>query len=266
MFNGEFWNTDTKTSHITRICFAERGSSIFASAWGSCFPNDCPWGEVELHLLTELDASVANESHAFATWPSDEDSTHCLMTLSNGLLTVVEIAIHSEYPSYKVVSSLRKDPVRSAEVRSTDLPLAKLKHMWDGSELGWKLVQYDTDVYLVEFNFDESGPTRADIPVIRKFVVERPGESNEQMWERLRGCEGMVVAKPLGPNAMNRLQTLQRECDFTVTVCAIGPDDYLVLSPDGNHYGGWIIFPRYRRPVIEQMINAGVPIVSSHVE
>jgi hypothetical protein len=50
-----------------------------------------------------------------------------------------------------------------------------------------------------------------------------------------------------------------------VTFCTIGPDDYLVLSPDGNHYG-WINLHRYRRPVVARMISADVPVVSGHVE
>ncbi len=205
-----------------------------------------------------------SETHAFTTWHADFEPSHCLMTLADGLLTVVEIAIRSKFPSYRNVSTFRKNAERSAEAQNPD-PLAKLKHMWDGSEPGWNLIRYDTDVYLVEFNFDESGPARSDIPVIAEFVGKLPEESEDQMWERLRGCSGIGLAKPLGRNEMNRLQARQRENDVKVTFCTIGPDDYLVLAPDGNHYG-WMNLLRYRRPVVERMLNAGVPVVSGHLE
>ncbi len=263
VFDGEYWNTDARTSSITRIRFVPRGTVVYASAWGACFPEDCEWGETELQLLNKHDDSDA-ESHAFATWDADSEPSHCLMTIVDGLMTVIQIAIRSEFPSYRSISTFRKDAAKSAEAQNPD-PLVKLKHMWDGSEAGWKLIQYDTDVFLVEFNFDESGPTRSDIPAIVEFIGTLPDEPEDQIWERLRGCSRIGLAKPLGQAGMNRFQARQRESETKVTFCTIGPDDYLVLSPDGNHYG-WINFLRYRRPVIEHMINAGVPVVSGHVE
>ena len=107
MFDGEFWNTDAETSAITRLRFAQRDDGIYASAWGSCFPEDCEWGETELHLLDGDDRSDS-EAHAFATWHADSEPSHCLMTLADGLLTVVEIAIRSQFPSYRMVSTFRK--------------------------------------------------------------------------------------------------------------------------------------------------------------
>ena len=262
-FDGEYWNVDAKTSSITRFHFVRRGNGVYASAWGSCFPEDCEWGETELHLLDEHDGANA-ATNAFATWNADSEPSHCLMTIVDGLLTVTTIAIRSEFPSYRTISTFRKDAVRSAEAQHPD-PLAKFRHMWDGSQPGWKLIQYDTDVFLVEFNFDETGPTRSEIPAIIEFIGTFHEESEDQMWERLRGCSGIGLGKPLGRTELNRLQTRQRESDLKVTVCTIGPDDYLVLSPDGHHFD-WINFLRYRRPVIERMIDAGVLVVSGQLK
>ena len=60
------------------------------------------------------------------------------------------------------------------------------------------------------------------------------------------------LATPLGPTKMNRLRTLQRAANLNLTVSTIEPDDYLVLTPDGNHYG-WVALLPYRCPVIERM-------------
>lgn len=263
VFDGEYWNVNAETSAITRFQFARQGDHLCVFAWGSCFPEDCEWGDAELHLLSD-DGESPGTRHAFATWEFDSEPSHCLFAMHEHELTVNWISIQSDIPSYKMMMTFRKDAARSAAAQNPD-PIAKFKHMWDGSEPGWKLIQYDTDVFLVEFNFADAGPTRSDIPALIELVGMLPNESEDEMWERLRGCSGIGLAKPQGRNGMNRLHALQRENDVKVTFCTIGPDDYLVLSPDGNHYG-WINLHRYRRPVVARMISADVPVVSGHVE
>jgi len=263
VFEGEYWNVDSETSAITRLQFAQLADHACVSAWGSCFPEECEWGETELEVLND-DDETSGERHAFAKWAFDSEPSYCLFTMDQDELTVIWISIRSDIPSFKMTLTFRKDAERSADAQNPD-PLAKFKHMWNGSEPGWKLIQYTHQVFLVEFNFDESGPTRSEFPAIVEFVGSFPHESEDQMWERLRGCSGIGIAKPLGPPEMNRLRTYQRENNLNLTVCTINPDDYLVLTPNGNHYG-WIAFPHYRRRVIKRMIDADVQVVSGDLE
>lgn len=259
-FQGEFWNTDVNASGITRLQFLH-GTHV--SAWGACFPEDCPWGETEFHLLNEM-SNTSGVQYAFATWGSDSELTHCLLTLVDDELTVVQIAIRSEYPSYKMTETFRKDAERSAEVKNAD-PLRKFKYMWDGSQSGWKLIQYTHQVFFAELNFDESGPTRSEFPAVFKLVGPFPDETYDQMWERLRGCTGIGLPSPIGPLGMGRLRAFQLENNLNLTVCTIDPDDYLVLAPSGHHFG-WMALQNYRKSVIERMLDAGVPVVSGRLE
>ena len=262
-FDGEYWNVDAKTKNIVRFQFNHHTGYQTVSAWASCFPEDCEWGETELHVLNDEEES-SHELHAFATWDFEPRLSHCLFKLVEDELTVEWISIRTEIPSSRKTLKFHKDAERSAAARNPD-PLAKFKHMWDGSEPGWRLIQYSDRVSLVEFHFDETGPTRAEFPSILEFVGPFPDESEDDMWDRLRGCSGIGLATPLGPTKMNRLRTLEREANLNLTICTIEPDDYLVLTPKGNHFN-WVAFLSYRRPVIERMLDADVPVVSGQLE
>jgi len=254
---GEFWNTDAKTPEITRLLFSKRAGRSYVSAWGACFPTDCEWGETDLHLLDDASDSTG-KVHAFATWEL-EGLSHCLLTLDREELTVLSISIRSEFNS-KTHSSFRKDAIRSAKARNPD-PLEKFSRMWDGSERGWKLVQYKHPVYLVEINFKQKGPTRREFPAVLEWFGSLPNETKEQMWQRSRGCSGISISNPFNPTKMKRLKRLQREYGLDLTVYTIEPGDYLVLTPMGNHYD-WVCFPKYRRPVVDRMLKAGVEVVA----
>lgn len=262
-FDGEYWNVVEETSSITRLLFTHLDDVHFVEAWGSCFPRDCEWGETELYLLNDKDEAGIG-LHAFATWDWDPDPTHCLFELSANELVVTKISLQSEIKSYKVSETFRKDESKSVAARNAD-PLDKFKAMWDGSEPGWRLIQYDKPVYLIEFNFDESGPTRGELPAVIEFEGLKPGETEEQKWELLRGCEGIGLGAPIGSSRMERLRQLESEYDLDLTVQKIEPDDYLVLQPSGGHYGMWTVLPSYRRPIVERMLDAGVPVVSGRL-
>jgi hypothetical protein len=268
-FGGEYWNSDAKTSAITRVHFVTREGKSYVSAWGSCFPKDCEWGETELHLLATLDDenALSDAAFAFATWDSDDgEPNHCLMTLVNNLLTVDQISLRSTYPSYKVTGTFRKDAAKSTAALNPD-PIAKFQHMWDGSEPGWKLVQHPHPVFQVEIDFDESGPTRAEFPTLLKFIRLKgcfEGDSDEVIWERLRGCGGMT-REYLGPNEIGKVREIQSEGTLRMHIHTIEPNEYLVMTPNGGLYG-WLALEAYRRQVVERMLDAGVPVVSRAIE
>lgn len=259
-FDGEFWNTDENTKHITRLRFGRRGDEQYVCAWGACFPEDCEWGETKLTRLlscSELDRAV----DGFATWSCETGVTHCLMKLAGGVLTSVTVAIRSDMPSYRTSATFRKDAAKSAEALNFD-PLVKFKRMWDGSEPGWKLIRYPEEVFLVEFHFDESGPNDSEFQAVLEFVGTLPTETPERARERLRGCDGIGLAKPFTKAELEKLEARRQEFDLKLTIDIIATDDYLTLTPSGLPFN-WIPLRRYRRPVIQRMLAAGAPIVSA---
>lgn len=143
--------------------------------------------------------------------------------------------------------------------------LEKYRRMWDGSETGWKLIQYDSRVYLVEFDFDKCGPNHREFQSILQFVGSRENETEEQAWERLRGCTGIGMAAPLGPTRMKLLRQHESENDLRLTVTPIEPTDYLVLTPDGFHCN-WFIRPELRLLVVARMLKSGADVVRGRLD
>jgi hypothetical protein len=222
---------------------------------------------VQLHILGQpLEDSTDVVAFASWEWEDDEDITHCLFRPVENEVKVDYICIHPDpkLRSYKMELMFQKDADRSLAAENAD-PVDRFKNMWDGAEDGWRLVQYDRPVFLAEFNFTECGPTWEEIPSVVEVVGTRKDESEQQLWERLRDCTEIGNGAPLNEARMECLRQHQREHDLDLNVITIAPDDYLVLTPDASHYG-WICFPEYCRPVIERMLDAGVPIVSRHLE
>lgn len=220
-----------------------------------------------MHILEQrIEDSTGVVAFASWEWEDDEGITHCLFRQVGNEVEVVYISIHPEpnFSSYKMKLMFQKDTDRSLAAENAD-PVDSFKNMWDGSEEGWQLVQYSERVFLVEFNFAESGPTWDEIPSVVEFVGIQKNETKRQLWERLRDCAGIGISAPFSETRMECLRQHEHEHDLDINVITITPDDYLVLTPDGSHYS-WSCFPKYRRPVIEKMLDAGVPIVSRHLE
>lgn len=259
-FEGEYWNIQADTPHITRLRFEERDGRAHVSAWGACFPCDCEWGETELIVL-RVDGPDAGGAavHAFATWEGDDGPTHCLLDVADEKIEATVVAIRSEIPSYRITERFRKDPARTAAASTFD-PISKFQRMWDGSEPGWKLARPASEVYFVEFHFRESGPSEAELSIVREFVEEYREETLEQSRSRLQGCEGIGVGRPFGPDEIARFRSLEAEGILKLTIDTITTDDYLALTPSGRVFN-WNYLREFRRPVIDRMLAAGVETV-----
>lgn len=264
-FDGEFWNVDQKTSAITRFQFARRNNQTFVSAWGACFPKECPWGETQLQFLKVCDGDVSSDTyHAFATWHDNSEPNHCLFELRDDELRVTDIAIRSDFPSYMSTMLFRKDEERSIAALHID-PVDRFCFMWDGTQPGWKLIRYPHTVFLVEFEFEGSGPTKEELTALEEYLRRLPGESDEQLWARLRGCTGFGAGRPLGPKEMEGLRRLQRENDLKLEILEVEPNEHLVLTPDGQHFP-WVVFPSYRQAAVERMLDAGFVVEHGQLE
>jgi hypothetical protein len=143
--------------------------------------------------------------------------------------------------------------------------LSQFHHMWDGTQRGWRLIQYDSPVYLVEFAFDDSGPNRREFDSVVKYVGPLPGETEIEMWERLRECTGIALGTPFGPSQMESLRQDQAENALDLTVHTIDKGDYLVLTPAGQHWN-WLHHLEARPPVVMKMLEAGVDVTYGHLD
>ena len=128
------------------------------------------------------------------------------------------------------------------------------QRFWDGSEAGWKLCQYDQPVWLAEYFFDESGPTDIEFAALIEFVPPFPGESVDEMRERMRGCDGCAIGRPIGATELKRLNS----SGLDVTLTEVGTNHHLVLMPTDGHY--FIEDLDIREKVARRMIDSGCEI------
>lgn len=128
------------------------------------------------------------------------------------------------------------------------------KRFWDGSEVGWKLCQFDQSVWLAEYTFDKSGPTENEFDSLIKFVEPFPEESTDEMGGRLRGCDRCSTGRPFGETELQRLKS---SClNYTLTeVCT---DHHLILNPAGSYF--FVEDPVVREQIAWRMIEVGCEI------
>lgn len=132
--------------------------------------------------------------------------------------------------------------------------LQRYRRFWDGSESGWKVCQYKRSVWLVEFTFDESGPTDSEFDTLVEFYPPRANESLQQMREKFRDCSGWATGRPLSETQLQRIVRTGLRTSLT----EVRPDHHLILMPDDVHY--FIQDPSLREEVAEKMIAAGTDI------
>lgn len=140
--------------------------------------------------------------------------------------------------------------------------ISEYQHMWDGAESGWQLVRYDTPVYLVEFHFDQTGPTDSERLAAAEFHA--PIREDGRL---IDGCPGFAIAAPISAPRISHLHQLQIEHQLELTIVEIAPGDCLVISPNGFHYC-WLLSPgiEYRKPIVRKMLDAGLNVVDRHLD
>lgn len=263
-FTGEFWNVDPETKGMTRFQFTERKGRNFVSAWGSCFPSDCEWGETELFRLKDIENRSKNTEIAFATWRHDSTAlNHLLFRSTRDGFSTEQICLHAERrkrSGYYAKEYFCKDPVRSATPPN---PLRKFSNMWDGSEPGWKLVRYRQKIYFIEFRFRQSGPTRREFELLKDYLYPVPDDdTGEKHWKRMRGSQGSFDGVPHGQREIDSLKNLRRRAGKSMVLHPLKAGELLASSPKGFIYPFHCMCTSWRQPVIAKMLEARVKIVT----
>lgn len=247
-YDGYYKNVDTGTDAITQLHFFRSGDGVLVNAWGRCHPEDCEWGPAPLFIL---DASDTPEfrTQAFASW----GTSYCHFTATNFGLNCSQFATHSIPKRFGYRIDMEFVPGQTDKFLNCD-PLLDYRAMWDGTEPGWKLVRFNQPVFIVEFHFDESGPTKMEFATLKEFR-DNPFDDDETWWNALRDCTGSGLPKPLTEDRLRLLHTHQIAHQLDLTIRAIADGDYLYLSPDGN-YGTWYVHPEYHSAVVKKMLDS----------
>lgn len=255
-FHGEFWNTNPKTEGFTHFRFYKRKDTLYVSTSAFAIPTDIEWGETPLLLLKNLEKTPSIH-RGFATWRYKPDHVHMLFTVTNKILTVESISILTG-ASYYESETFKKNPVRARAARKAN-PLDRFAYMWDGSQRGWQLAKYNHPVYFVTFEFGKAGPSLKVVSLLKDYLHHKPFRSKAREREYWKGCEAFGTG-PFGPAAFKDIQKRRKAGKFRIRVIKIEPGDLLPVSPVGGVMG-WNLFPNYRRPFVEKMLAAKIPVV-----
>lgn len=257
-YEGYYQNVDSETDAITQLHFLRSGEFILVNAWGRCHPDDCEWGETKLHLL-EWSRNNVHKNQAFASWKS----SHCHFIPTEHGISCSWFSVHNQPEMQGFRIDLDFMPGQSERILQAD-PLYDYRKMWDGSESGWKLVRFTQPVYVVEFHFDESGPTREEFETIKEFSTNHTGGDENQWWESLRDISGNGIAQPIVADRLKLLHSHQLQNHLDLTIRTITTDDYLFLSPNGN-YATWLVHRDDHNAVVKKMLDSNVQIETRSV-
>ena len=255
IYDGYYQNADAESDSITQLHFVRAGDIILVNAWSRCHPEDCEWGQTTLYLL---DSSL-NENHknqAFASWQSN----HCHFVPNANGISCSSFSVHNQPTTFGFRTDLDFVSGQLDRIRKAD-PLHGYYKMWDGTEPGWKLVQFTKPVYVVEFHFHKSGPTRLEFETLKEFSTNHTGGDDEKWWESLHDISGHGIAKPIDAERLKLLHSHQLRNHLNFTIRTIATDDYLFLAPNGN-YATLFVHPDDHGDVIGKMLESKVEIVT----
>lgn len=251
-YNGFYKNVDPNTDCISQLHFYQAETEILVNAWGRCHPEDCEWGPASLFLLDYSDDPEA-KTQAFASW----GMSHCHFKLTDRGISCSHFSLHNNTKKSGYRIDLEFIPGKTTKFLSDD-PLFEYQAMWDGTDPGWKLVRFKNPVYVVEFHFDDSGPSELEFQTLKEYR-DNPFESEEAWWKAMRGCTGTGLPKPISKDRLKGLHALQISRHLDLTIRTISEDDYLYVSPDGN-YGTWRVSAHDHRAVVNRMLECNVEV------
>lgn len=132
------------------------------------------------------------------------------------------------------------------------------RHLWDGSEPGWKLHRVHCTVWRMTFRFSDSGPTGSEVLSLRRLLDAFRDQPMTEVWAQLRRRPSYAVGHELSEIEMRRLAERARQASLRFTAEPIDRGGYLPIAPDGSAL--IIEDDDLAARVIRRMLDAGVPV------
>jgi hypothetical protein len=79
----------------------------------------------------------------------------------------------------------------------------------------WKLHQFAHPIWLVDFSFDDSGPTESEFETAFKFTGEYLGLAQQEFAERMLECAGFSTGQPFTLAQVRELQQARMRISST---------------------------------------------------
>ncbi len=144
------------------------------------------------------------------------------------------------------------------------MAIEELAHMWDGSDAGWTLHYFDRKAWRITVRFPEARASIHDVAKLRQFDDDLRNVPASNLWEQLRDLACYTLASEFSNidiNAkMKRGSELGLHCECVCVDCS----GYLPV--DVNGFAMIIEDDNEAKQVTQRMLDAGVPVVQTHVD
>jgi hypothetical protein len=123
----------------------------------------------------------------------------------------------------------------------------------------WKLHQFTHPVWLVEFIFDDTGPTETEFEPVFKLTGSDLGLTREEFAFRMDGCCGYSTGQPFTASQVKYLQ----DAGIRMSLTEVGPIHHLIHSDTSYYY---IEDPALREELADWMLGQGAEIEVKTIE
>ena len=124
----------------------------------------------------------------------------------------------------------------------------------------WKLHSFDEPVWIVEYFFDDSGPSNAEFETVFHFVADYLGLTHDELRTRLDGCGGFTLGRPYSSSEIGAL----RESGVRFALSMVETGSYLVFTANGRYF--LLEDAELREELTKWMISKGAEIESLSIE
>ncbi len=138
------------------------------------------------------------------------------------------------------------------------------RHLWDGSEPGWKIHHIERVMWRITFAFEGDGPTECEVAAMRILLDEFRNIPAVDVWRRLRGCASYTAANEQGNIDSRSLIDAALNLGLSARAEPIDRGGYIPVSPDGTALV--IEDDEIAGQVTQKMIAAGIPVEIVHVD
>lgn len=144
------------------------------------------------------------------------------------------------------------------------MALEDLAHLWDGSDDGWTLHYFDRKVWRITVRFPEGHPSLRDVSKLRQFDDDLRDVPASSLWQQLRCLASHLLAGEFSNRDIHAKMKRGSELGLHCECVCIDHSGYLPVHVNGSAL--IIEDDNEAKQVSQLMLDAGVPVVQTHVD
>ena len=137
-------------------------------------------------------------------------------------------------------------------------------HMWDGSDDGWTLHYFDRKAWRITVRFPQGRPAIHDVAKLREFDDDLQNIPTSKIWEQLRDLPSYSLASEFSNVDIHTKMKRGKELGLNCDCICIDHSGYLAVHANGSAM--IIEDDEEAGQVTQRMLDAGVPVVQTHVD